>query len=185
MGKLIVMSAPSGGGKNTIVDQLIERLPNAARAVTTTTREIREREAEGVDYFFISKEEFLERKEGNAFVETNEYVGNFYGLEKQVLTDFTAKYDYVFATIDVHGKDSLDKLDIDHISIFVLPEDFEVLKERITGRSEISEEELKGRIEEAENEMKKAKEYDFQIVNKQGKLGETVDKIVDYLLNNE
>ena len=180
-GTLVVVSAPSGGGKNTVVNELQKEFLNSARIVTSTTREPRDREVHGEDYFFRTKAEFSEKINNNELIEHNEYADNFYGIEKTVLNEFLQKYEYVFATIDVHGKESLDSLGMQHISIFLLPESEEILINRIKNRSEIDDVEVEKRLLEMDNELKSSKKYDFLVVNKNGKLGETVDKVVDYL----
>lgn len=177
-GKLIVISAPSGGGKNTIVDRLLQVVPSSARLVTTTTRQIRPKEQDGVDYFFISKEEFQDLIERDALVEYNEYVGNFYGVQKKHLAEFLEKYDVVFTTLDVHGKMSLDKLGIKHTSVFLLPESFEILKERIEGRGGTTLEQIEKRIQAAQFELEIAEKYDHQIHNIDGQIQDTVDKVL-------
>ncbi|MCB9798440.1 guanylate kinase [Candidatus Nomurabacteria bacterium] len=180
-GKLVIISAPSGGGKNTIVEQLIARIPGSARLVTTTTREIRPKEHEGVDYFFVSHDAFQKLIEHDELVEYNEYVGNFYGVQKKHLHEFLQKHQVVFSTLDVHGKLSLDKLGVQHLSIFLVPESLDTLKERILRRGGTSKQELQKRIEAAGYEMGIAKQYDFSVVNKEGKIDETAEHIVSIL----
>jgi guanylate kinase len=180
-GTLVVVSAPSGGGKNTVVHELQKKFLNSARMVTSTTREPRSGEVNGEDYFFRTYAEFQEKISNNELIEYNEYAGNFYGIEKEMLGEFLRKYDYVFATIDVHGKEALDDRGIQHISLFLLPESEEILKNRIKNRSEIDDVEVEKRLFEMDNELKSSKKYDFLVVNKNGKLDETVDNIVNYL----
>lgn len=183
MGKLVVVSAPSGGGKNTVVNYLIKKLPNSARFVTTTTRPSRGQEKHGVDYFFISKEEFEKKIKYNEFVEYNFFDNNYYGTEKEKMREFLDKYDYVFFVIDVNGKNNLDRLGIKHYSIFLLPESFENLKQRIMNRGGLSEDSVIERLKTAEKEIKQADEYDLSLVNKEGKLEDTVLEILCTLKN--
>lgn len=176
-GTLILVSSPSGGGKNSVIKALLSQFENAAQFVTTTTREPREGEEHGTDYFFRSREEFEAMMERGEFVETNDYAGNLYGTEKAKLDEFLSKYDLVFSQADVHGKHSLDKLDIPHLSIFLLPESIEILKERIISRGGVSEEKMQERMRIAEEELETSKDYDHRIVNVEGKLEETVAEI--------
>ena len=96
-GKIVVISAPSGGGKTTIIKELVKIVPNSIRFVTTTTREKREGEQEAVDYFFISKEEFEKKIENDEFVEYNFYADNYYGVEKKVLNKTLKNNDLILS----------------------------------------------------------------------------------------
>jgi guanylate kinase len=176
-GKLILISSPSGGGKNSVIKALLAQFKNATSFVTTTTRKKRKGEEHGKDYYFISREEFELMLEHEKFVEHNEYAGNLYGTEKAKLNEFLETYDLVFSQADVHGKHSLDKLDIPHLSIFLMPESLDVLKERIINRGGVSEEKMLERMKIAKEELETSKDYDFRIVNAEGKLEDTVKEI--------
>lgn len=176
-GKLILISSPSGGGKNSVIKALLSQFENAAQFVTTTTREPREGEENGKDYFFRSRREFESMMGNGKFVETNEYAGNLYGTEQAKLDEFLSTYDIVFSQADVHGKHSLDRLNIPHLSIFLMPESIEILKERIIARGGVSEEKMNERMRIAEEELETSKDYDYRIVNAEGKLHETVEEI--------
>lgn len=180
-GTLVVISSPSGGGKNTVMRELIARIPNTARVVTTTTREQREGEVDGVDYHFISRSIFEQKRENGEFVEYNEYAGNLYGLQHVHLQDALHTYTFVYYQADVHGKQSLDRLGIPHISIFLLPESLEVLQERIRQRGDVSEKSLAMRLDIARQEVALADTYDLAIINKNGALSEVVGEIVEFL----
>ncbi len=177
-GKLILISSPSGGGKNSVITALLAQFTNAAQFVTTTTRKPREGEKQGKDYFFRSREEFEALMKDGEFVETNEYAGNLYGTEQARLDEFLNTYDFVFSQADVHGKHSLDALAIPHLSIFLLPENLDVLKGRIVARGGVSEEHMQERMKIAGEELRTSTDYDHRIVNVEGKLDETVEDIV-------
>lgn len=183
-GKLVIISAPSGGGKNTVIHELLEIIPNSTRFVTTTTRQPRTGEQEGVDYHYISQAEFLAKVEAGDFVEYNVYADNYYGADKQKLMEALGTHDVVFAALDINGKQHVDAQNIDHLSVFLLPESFDILKERIMARSEMPKEELKKRLNQAKNELVAAAGYDLQVVNKQGELLATVEKIAAYTKEN-
>ena len=176
-GKLILISSPSGGGKNSVIKALLAQFENSAQFVTTTTREPREGEENGKDYFFRSREEFEAMMADSGFVETNEYAGNIYGTEKAKLDEFLGAFDIVFSQADVHGKHSLDALAIPHLSIFLLPESIDILKNRIIARGGVSEEKMNERMKIAEEELETSKDYDHRIVNAEGKLEDTVEEI--------
>src|ERR1700752_4990181 len=95
-GTFVIISAPSGGGKNTVIAELIRRLPDAVRFVTTTTRSPRGIEREGVDYYFLPEKTFLEKKERGDFLETNYYAGNWYGTDKEYLQNALRQHAIVF-----------------------------------------------------------------------------------------
>jgi len=180
-GKLVVVSAPSGTGKTTIVQKILEILPNTVRLITTTTRKKRPGEIEGKDYYFVPEEDFVEKIAKGDFVEYNQYAGNYYGTEKAKLEELQRHYDLVFAIIDVNGKMNLDTLGIPNISIFILPESLHVLRARIEKRSSLTLEQLEKRLEEAEREKEKGKDYDCQVINREGKMDETVKEILAFL----
>ncbi|PJA89666.1 MAG: guanylate kinase [Candidatus Magasanikbacteria bacterium CG_4_9_14_3_um_filter_32_9] len=182
-GKIVVISAPSGGGKTTIIKELVKIIPNSTRFVTTTTREKREGEQEAIDYFFISKEEFEKKIENDEFAEYNFHFGNYYGTEKSKLGQFTQKYDFSFLPIETNGKNNLDRLGLEHISIFLLPESLEILRNRIIKRGEHTAKEIVERLGKVKSEIKESEKYNFKVVNKEGHLEETIQKIVDFLEN--
>jgi guanylate kinase len=180
-GTLVVISSPSGGGKNTVMRELIARIPNTARVVTTTTRAPREKELDGIDYYFLERSVFEEKLAQGEFVEYNEYAGNLYGLQKVHLDEALQQYRFVYCQADVHGKQSLDRLGIPHISIFLLPESLDVLEERVVQRGDVSDESLAARLEIAHDEIAVANTYELAIVNKNGALEEVVGEIVGFL----
>ena len=180
-GTLVLVSAPSGGGKNAIIHALLKHFTEAVQLVTTTTRDKRPGEKEGVDYYYISKDAFKKKLAEGEFVEYNEYADNFYGTQWGHLREALKTHKIVFSQAEVHGKASLDRLKVPHISIFLLPESLEVLKERIEQRGGTSKESLAMRLETAKAEIERAKIYDFPIVNKDGHMDDTIRQIVQYL----
>ncbi len=180
-GKLVVISAPSGGGKNAIMRSLIQRFDNAAQLVTTTTRAPRPGERDGIDYHFVSKEVFLEKLEKGAFVEHNVYVDNYYGTEWEVMNNALASYNVVFSQVEVTGKQNFDKAGVKHISIFLLPDDIAILDTRLHKRGGMKEEDIEARLAIARQEIDISHIYDFRVVNGEGRLAETIHQITEYL----
>ena len=176
-GLFVVISSPSGGGKDSVIRALLKVFPTSARLVTTTSRPPRPRQKNGIDYFFISPEEFKKRLDEGGFVEHNEYVGNFYGIEKKNLEKALENHDIVYTQIEVNGKNNLDKAGIEHLSIFLLPDSLDNLRVRIEKRGGLTPEQIDGRLEVAKREMEESGDYDYRIVNEQGKLDETVAKV--------
>lgn len=183
-GKLVIISSPSGGGKDAVINALLKIFPNSARLVTTTSRPPRPGNKEGVDYFFISKKEFEEKIKQDAFLEHNIYSENYYGVEKARLDESLKKHDLVFTQIEVNGKHNLDKSGIKHLAIYLLPENLDVLRARIERRGGLNKAQIDERLEVAKREIEASIDYDYRVVNVQGKLAETVEKIVEFIKRN-
>lgn len=180
-GTLVVISAPSGGGKNAIIRELLKLFSGSTRFVTTTTRSPREGEKDGVDYHFVSVAAFEKMKENGNFIEYNFYAGNYYGSEKSKLEETLSTSSLVFAPLDINGKKQLDKLSFPHVSIFLLPEDLSILKNRITHRGGLTPGEIAARMQVADEEVEEAKKYDLALVNPDGNMHEAVKQIQEFL----
>jgi guanylate kinase len=167
--KLVIISAPSGAGKTTIVKHLLESRLNLSFSVSATTRAIRNNEKDGEDYFFLSVQEFKKRIENNEFVEWEEvYQDLFYGTLKSELERIWAKEGNVIFDVDVKGGISLKKkFGTNAIAIFIMPPSVEELENRLLKRATDSKEIIKMRIEKAHEEMKLANQFDTVIVNHQ------------------
>jgi len=180
-GKLVIISSPSGGGKDSIISALLKIVPNSTRLITTTSREPRPGNQNGIDYYFVSQTEFENKIQNEEMVEYNNYAGNYYGIEKKNLILALENNEWVFTQIEVNGKQHLDEQNIPNISIFLLPENLEILAKRIRNRGGLDDEKIKERLEIAQKEINKSVLYDYQIVNVDGKFEETVSKIREIL----
>lgn len=177
-GKFIVVSGPSGVGKGTICERLVNQL-NAWYSVSSTTREPRPGEIDGVNYFFITKEEFLKKIKEGKFLEYNVYNGNYYGTSKEVVMEKINSGINVFSEIDVNGANNIKKIFPDALLIYIAPPSMEILKERLIGRNTESLDKINERLKIAEEEMKKIDFYDYVVVNDQLDLAvEEVKKII-------
>lgn len=163
-GKFIVISGPSGVGKGTICNKLMNEV-NAWYSVSTTTREAREGEVDGVNYYFVSKEEFEEKIKNNEFLEYNIYNGNYYGTSKEKVLEKLNQGINVFSEIDVNGGKNIKEIFSDAVLIYIAPPSMEELRNRLIGRGTDSEEVINNRLEIAKKEMKEAKYYDYIVVN--------------------
>lgn len=177
MGILVIISSPSGGGKDVVINTLLKRLPHSARLISTTTRAPRPGNKEGVDYFFISREDFEKRIADGDFLEYNVYANNYYGTPRSYLENMLPTNSIILSQIEVNGKHNLDKLGIQNLSIFMLPDTIDNLRKRIEKRGGITPEVMKERLKIAEHEIAASSDYDYRIVNVEGKLPETIAKI--------
>lgn len=163
-GKFIVISGPSGVGKGTICNKLFKEL-NAWYSVSTTTRSPREGEVDGVNYFFITKEEFLKKIEAGEFLEYNYYNENYYGTSKKIVLEKMDQGVNVFSEIDVNGARNIKKIFPDALLIYIAPPSMEELRKRLVGRGTDPIERINQRLAIAEEEMKQVDFYDYVVVN--------------------
>ena len=163
-GKFIVISGPSGVGKGTICNVLIKEL-SAWYSVSMTTREKREGEIEGKNYFFVTKEEFEENIKQNNFIEYNIYNDNYYGTPKSKILEKINNGQDVFSEIDVNGARNIKKQFPDSLLIYIAPPSLEELKNRLINRGTDSEEQINNRLEIAKEELKQTDMYDYVIIN--------------------
>jgi len=166
-GKLVIFSAPSGAGKTTIVRHLLSKVPNLEFSISATTRKPRGDERHGIDYYFITKEEFLHRIAKKQFVEFEEvYSGTFYGTLRSEIQRIWDKGKTVIFDIDVEGGLHLKrKYEDQALAIFVQPPSLEVLIERLTGRGTDSIEKLEERFIKAKKELNYAPQFDIILKN--------------------
>ena len=176
-GKLFVISGPSGAGKGTICKALMESGdPNRlALSVSMTTRQPREGEVHGVNYFFVTMEEFLQTIEEGGFLEHAEVYGNRYGTPKaKVLEQLSQGIDVVLE-IDIQGALNVKKAFPEGVFIFILPPSMAELRKRITGRGTETMEVINYRLSQALSEIAYIDKYDYAVVN--GQLDEAVDHV--------
>ncbi len=166
-GSIVVVSGPSGSGKTSLARAVCEEMGDKAYfSISTTTRAKREGEVDGVDYFFVSKEEFLKDIEDGYFLEWAEVHGNFYGTSKKQINEALNQGKIVFLDIDVQGHEAVRKAYPDIVtSVFVTTKDKNTLIERLQKRGTENEESIEVRMINALHEMKKIPEYDFLLIN--------------------
>jgi guanylate kinase len=168
-GKLVIISAPSGAGKTTIVKHLLDSGLNLSFSVSATTRPLRGNEEDGVDYFFLTVAEFKKRIENNEFVEWEEvYEDLFYGTLKCEIERIWADGKHVLFDVDVKGGINLkNKFGNNSIALFIMPPSVEELENRLVKRGTDTPGKIKVRVEKARDELKLANQFDFVIVNHQ------------------
>jgi guanylate kinase len=164
-GTLFVVSSPSGGGKGTIIEHVLECVKNLSYSVSYTTRAPRLKEVDGREYFFISRETFEDMVAAGEFLEWACVHGNLYGTAKnQILAETAAGSDLILE-VDVQGAASVRRLLMDSVSIFILPPSYEVLRERLIARGTDSPEELTVRLRNAPEELRQYSAFDYVIIN--------------------
>ena len=164
-GLLFVVSAPSGAGKTTLVEHLVQILPNLRKSRSYTSRPARDGEVDGVDYNFVSRPEFQQMIDDRAFLEWADVFGNFYGTSALDTEGMVVDGQDVVLVIDVQGARQVKAHGMDHTSIFVLPPSFDVLERRLRGRSKDTEEQMQRRLNTARAEAASYKDYDYVVVN--------------------
>lgn len=182
--QVAVIAGPSGSGKNAVIDELIKRCPRCERLVTATTRAPRVGEVNGVDYHFLKRDEF-DRALANGDILEHRYVNSLdthYGVYKPDLDSRLALGEIVLAHLDIVGARYL-KEHYNATTIFIMPDDFTLLEERVRGRNnDMSEDEIQKRMQIAHIEVEEhAPEYDYRVVNENGKLDATVAQVVEIL----
>lgn len=187
-GLLIILSGPSGVGKGTVREYIVKTQKiDMVFSVSMTTRKPREGEVDGVDYYFVSQEEFDRNVEAGNFLEHASFVGNSYGTPKDAVEKLRNEGKNVFLEIEVNGATQvLDKVHDDGVvSFFLMPPSIETLKNRIIGRRTESEDVIEQRVQKGVREMNEAYRYQYVIVNNRVKdAGDKIIAILDEKLNN-
>lgn len=167
MGKLVIFSAPSGSGKTTIVRELLKRFDCFEFSISATSRQPRGAEQNGIDYYFLTNEEFKERVARDEFVEWEEvYQGTCYGTLKSEMERIWNNGKVIIFDVDVMGGINLKRLfGDDACSMFIMPPSIEELERRLRGRGTDAEEVIQKRIAKAEFEISKAPEFDHVVIN--------------------
>ncbi len=182
-GKLVVLSAPSGAGKSTIAKFLLERNPAFKLSISATTRSPRYTEAHGVDYYFMTKEEFLKRVECGEFLEYEEVHGNYYGTLKATIDELLSQGVTVILDIDVNGALNIKKQYPDALLIFIKPPSIEELRRRLMSRKTETSETIEKRLQRLPFEYEKAEKFDVVVIN--DNLEKTIQQIEEIIKNHQ
>ncbi len=166
-GLLFIISGPSGVGKGSIREKVMEHSEfNLVYSVSMTTRDIRPGEKDGVDYYFVSDKVFMENVKNGNFLEYNLFVGHSYGTPKDKVEALLNAGKNVLLEIDVNGAAQvMEKMGKEVVSIFILPPSYEELEKRIRGRMTEKEADIEGRLSQARREMALQDHYDYRVVN--------------------
>lgn len=174
-GLLLILSGPSGCGKGTVLKELLAAEPNIFYSVSATTRAPRPGEEDGVNYFFLSKEEFDREVSQDGMLEYACYCGNCYGTPKKPVFDRLERGEHVILEIEVQGAKQVMESCTEAVSIFIMPPSLAELERRLVDRQTEDEETVKRRLAAAVDEMNLAKDYDYVVVN--DKVSEAVKDI--------
>jgi guanylate kinase len=164
-GLLFIVSAPSGAGKTTLVERLVEHTPNLKMSRSYTSRRAREGEVDGVDYNFVTRERFEAMVAVGEFLEWADVFGNLYGTSASDTDRLLEAGHDVVLVIDVQGARKVRRRGVETTAVFVMPPSFLVLEQRLRGRSKDSEEVIRQRLAVASDEVSSYAEYDFIVVN--------------------
>ncbi len=165
MGKLFVISGSSGVGKGTVINEFLHRHPEFRLSISCTTRGMREGEKNGVNYFFLSVDEFKNCINNNEFLEWAEFSGNFYGTKKVFVEDCLKNGENIILEIDTKGALNVKKIMPEANLIFIAPPSLEELEARLRGRHTETEEAIQKRLASIKLEIENSKKYDYVVIN--------------------
>jgi guanylate kinase len=180
-GLLVIISAPSGAGKDASIERLVKKLDDAVVYVTATSRKPRPGEIHGRHYYFYSPEKFREEIEGGNFLEWSMVHGEFKGVRRDVLAETLRNHKIVIVKPDPQGMRKIKSQLPEALTIFIMPPSVESLRRRLEVRGTETPEQREIRLRNAEIEMAAAPEYDYVVVNEDGKIDETVEQIAEIM----
>ncbi|HKU63083.1 MAG TPA: guanylate kinase [Gemmatimonadales bacterium] len=164
---LLVLSAPSGGGKSSIARNLLQGRDDLGYSVSATTRPIRQNERDGVDYYFLTREEFIRRRDAGEFLEWATYGGHLYGTLRSEIERIFARGRHAVLDIEIEGARQIRANFPNSLHVFVLPPSADVLVGRLTGRKTEPVEVIRERVSRAADELTAVSEYDYALVNEE------------------
>jgi len=179
-GALVVISAPSGTGKGTVINKLLELRPELIFSVSATTRKPRPGEVDGVEYHFLTKNDFAEMIAQDEFLEYAEYVGEYYGTPVKLINEAVRAGKTIILDIEVQGAKQVMSKVPEAKTVFIVPPDMKELENRLRGRGTDSEEKLVARLKRACQELNERDHYDHIVVNDSvTRAAEEIIKIID------
>ena len=183
IGQLFVISAPSGAGKSSLIQKIINNFENIELSISATTRSPREGEVDGKHYFFVTENEFNSMKEDDAFIEYALVHNYQYGTLRKYIDEKLSKGINIICDIDVQGFQLIQRDGIDHTSIFIIPPSIEELEKRLLKRGLDSENVIGTRLKNAKEELKYAEEFNFRVLNDD--FDQAYKEIVNIIINGK
>ena len=163
---MVILSSPSGAGKTTITKKIQQKYQNFKISVSHTTRKPRPNEVEGVDYFFVSKDDFLKKQKNDEFYEYAKIFDNYYGTSKKSVTDILNKKNDILFDIDWQGTQQLSRFkELNLIKIFIVPPSKKELEKRLVQRNQDNKDIVTKRLNSFDNDVTHWKEYDYIVIN--------------------
>ncbi len=185
-GEIIAISAPSGTGKTTIIKNILKKFPEIVFSISATTRPKRPGEKNGVEYYFVSETEFLNKIENREFVEWEKFYDYYYGTFKSTIEENINSGKSILLEIDVKGALSLKYIYPDAHLIYIMPPSFEELVKRLSERRTENEIDFKKRIQRAEMELSHKDRFDYLVINKElNKAIKETSELIKKILNKE
>ena len=178
-GMMVILSAPSGAGKDTVFKEISRTRSDVCESISATTREPRAGETDGVNYYFLTQSEFEKKIENNEFLESASYNNCYYGTPASTVLKLVEEGKICFLIIERKGAQKIMKSYPEAVSIFLMPPDMETLEKRLKKRNTDSEEAIISRLKIAEEEIKSASEFDYIVINNE--LEKAVDEINEIL----
>ena len=183
IGQLFVISAPSGAGKSSLIQKIINNFENIELSISATTRSPRKGEVDGKHYFFVTENEFNSMKEDDAFIEYALVHNYQYGTLRKYIDEKLSKGINVICDIDVQGFKLIQRDGIDHTSIFIIPPSIEELEKRLLKRGLDSENVIGTRLKNAKEELKYAEDFNFRVLN--DNFDQAYKEIVNIIVNGK
>ena len=183
IGQLFVISAPSGAGKSSLIQKIINNFENIELSISATTRSPRKGEVDGKHYFFVTENEFNSMKEDDAFIEYALVHNYQYGTLRKYIDEKLSKGINIICDIDVQGFQLIQRDGIDHTSIFIIPPSIEELEKRLLKRGLDSENVIGTRLKNAKEELKYAEEFNFRVLN--DNFDQAYKEIVNIIVNGK
>ncbi len=179
-GRLIIISGPSGSGKDTILKRVLQRLPDVKFSISSITRPMREGEVEGEKYNFVSREYFEDMIKKDMLLEYNNYIGNYYGTPRKPIDDAIKNGEEIIIEVDTNGARNIKSLVEDTVSVFIMPPSVEELRRRLSSRGTDNSEVIEKRMKSALEEIACAENYDYIVVNDD--IDRAVDDFIDVIM---
>ncbi len=183
-GILLIVSGAAGTGKGTVNGMLLRDYPNFAFSVSATTRAPRPGETDGKEYHFLTREQFEDQIRNDGVIEYTEYCGNYYGTLKSELRKLEEGKNLILE-IETDGAMNVKRLFPDSVAVFILPPDYDTLRNRLVNRGTNTPEDIERRMKRALEEFELVKDYDYVVVNQDGKADEAAQAIYDIVIGEQ